>query len=55
MFHIVCLTVQGQNPGDVIASTFGDAVDFKTFFIFKGKTTLRALVWFELWFIFFFL
>ena len=26
---------------------------FKTFFVFKGETTLRALVWFELWLIFF--
>ena len=28
-------------------------MDFKTFFVFKGETTLRALVWFEFWFIFF--
>ena len=28
-------------------------MDFKTFFVFKGETTLRALVWFELWLIFF--
>ena len=28
-------------------------MDFKTFFVFKGETTLRALVWSELWLIFF--